>query len=119
MLSNARRCRLHAAAILLFGFVLGALSGSASGNPLTGEARVLLMVVDGNTPGPRSLRHFEDNQVTNTTWSDVSTIQHFAFDRNTSFASLYDEMSSGGLTLSGDTLLMDFAFDGPDLTWTE
>ena len=119
MLWNALRCPLRIATTLLFGFVLGALSESASGNPLTGAARVLLMVVDGNTPVPRSLRHFENNQVTNTTWSDVSSIHHFAFDRNTSFAGLYDEMSSGGLTLSGDTLLMAFPFDGPDLTVTE
>jgi hypothetical protein len=91
----------------------------ASGVAPTGELRVLLMVVDGSQPVPRELRHYENNQVTNVTWTDVSTLHHFAFERDTSFASLVEEMSFGQLTLSGDTISLAFPQAASDLTWTQ
>ena len=83
------------------------------------ELRVLLMVVDGNQQIPRSLRHYENNQVTNTNWTNASTIHEFAFDRDTSFASLYEEMSYGQLTITGDTVLMALPYDASEFTWGE
>ena len=80
---------------------------------------MLLMVVDGNQPVPRSLRHYENATVTNTSWTDASTIHHFAFERDSSFARLFEEMSFGQLSLSGDTLLMAFPFDVSAYTWQQ
>jgi hypothetical protein len=94
-------------------------SGSAFGQTPTQEIRVLLMVVDGNQPVPRSLRHYENAIVTNTSWTDASTIHHFAFERDSSFARLFEEMSFGQVTLAGDTLLMAFPLDVSAHTWQQ
>lgn len=77
------------------------------------------MVVDGNQPVPRDLRHYENNQITNVSWTDVSTLHHFTFERDTSFAKLFEEMSYGDLTLSGDTIALAFPYAASDLTWTQ
>ena len=109
-------CVLAAVAIAALG---GVPPGSAQGAVVTGEIRVLLMVVDANQPIPRALRHYEDNQVTNVAWTDASTIHHFAFERDSSFASLFEEMSFGQLKVTGDTLLMAFPNDAEDRTWRQ
>jgi hypothetical protein len=92
---------------------------SASGQTPTQELRVLLMVVDGNQPVPRSLRHYENGVVTNTTWTDASTLHHFAFEGDTSFASLLAEMSFGQLSVTGDTVLVAFPYDASAYTWRQ
>jgi hypothetical protein len=91
----------------------------AFGQTPSGELRVLLMVVDGSSPVPRSLRHYENGQVTNTTWTDVATIHHYAFERDSSFARLFEEMSFGQMTIAGDSLLMAFPQDASALTWRQ
>ena len=86
------------------------------------EVRILLVVVDGNQPVPRSLRHYEKGGATNVAWTDVSTIHHFAFERDTSLARLFDEMSYGVTTIAGDTLSVSLPYDASDLTsaqWTQ
>lgn len=81
--------------------------------------RVLLMVVDGQQLVPRSLTHFENNQVTVTPWSDVSTIHHFAFERSTSMGALYQEMSFGQATLDGDTVSISLPYAASAYSWTQ
>jgi hypothetical protein len=95
------------------------VSSSPASGAVTGGIRVLLMVVDANQPVPRILRHYEGNQVTNVAWTDASTIQHFAFERSSSFANLFGEMSYGQVTITGDTLLMAFPYDASDRTWSQ
>ena len=109
-------CALAATAL---GLCLVADSNLAHGQVVTGEVRVLLMVVDANQPVPRSLRHYENGGATNVAWTDASTIQHFAFEGESSFARLFEEMSYGELTVSGDTLLMAFPYDASSRTWRQ
>jgi hypothetical protein len=104
---------------LALGIFHAADSGSAFGQTPTQEIRVLLMVVDGNQPVPRSLRHYENATVTNTSWTDAWDIHHFAFERDSSFARLFEEMSFGQVSLTGDTLLMAFPFDASAYTWQQ
>ena len=111
-----KRSLLGALAFCVF---LAAGAGPASGQTPTQELRALLMVVDGNQPVPRSLRHYENGVVTNTTWTDASTLHHFAFERNTSFASLLAEMSFGQLSVTGDTILMALPYDASAYTWRQ
>lgn len=106
----------------LFLLTLGlgvAAADLASAAAPTGEVRVLLMVVDGAQPVPRTLRHAENGTVTTVTWSDVATLDHFAFERDTSYARLYEEMSYGQTRLVGDTLGMAFPEAAGDLTWQQ
>ncbi len=107
----------------LLAVALALLGATAAGAqvPLTpfSPVRVLVMLVDGNQPLSRDLRHYENNQVTNTTWSSPATIQHFAFERNTSFAEIYYEMSFGQVTLTGDTVLMHLPYDAGDFNWLD
>jgi len=104
---------------LVFAIFYAAASGSAFGQTPAPELRVLLMVVDGNQPVPRSLRHYENATVTDTSWTDASTIHHFAFERDSSYARLFEEMSFGRVSLTGDTLLMAFPFDASAHTWQQ
>lgn len=89
-----RSCRRVAGCLWLGLLVLSAALASEVG-AATGELRVLLVVVDGNEPLPRSLRHYENGQVTNLAWSDVSTLHHYAFEAASSFTSLFRLHASG------------------------
>ncbi len=104
---------------LAISILLGSFSASAFASTPAGDVRVLLLVVDGNQPVPRALRHYENNRVTNLTWTDVSTVHQFAFEGSTSFASLFAEMSYGQMRITGDTLLVQLPHDASELLWTE
>jgi len=84
-----------------------------------GELRVLFLAVDGTSPIPRTLRHFENQQVLNQPWSQVAELHHFLFERDSSLAKLIEEMSFGRVTLGGDSLLLFLPFGAQDLTWSQ
>lgn len=78
-----------------------------------------MTVVDGSQPVPRTLRHYENAAVTNVAWTDVATLHHYAFERATSFAQLFEEMSFGQLSISGDTLQVELPYAASEYTWEE
>ncbi len=110
-------CALLGAGVVLFLGSHWPVAAAAQAPP--GEQSVLLMVVDGTTQVPRSLRHYENGGVTNLDWSAVSTLDDYAFERDTSLAKLYEEMSYGQTTLVGDTIGFMLPHAPGDLTWQE
>ncbi len=116
---KARPFFLLRLAALILCTPLVACARSASASPPPDELRILLMVVDGTPRVPRALRHYERGRVTNLTWTEASTLHHFAFERDTSFARLFEEMSYGQLAVTGDTLAMAFPHDAADLSARE